>query len=76
MAIKVLVVHVDGKRTAVDPVKTGDPTAGGEGKFEADGLMSAERLEALKARTKALQEAEAKLPLEELQRLLETAVQT
>ena len=26
MAIKVLVVHVNGQRTAVDPVKTGDPS--------------------------------------------------
>lgn len=73
MAIKVLVVHVDGQRTAMDPVKTGDPTAGGEGKFEADGLMSSERLEALKARTKLMQEAEAKLSVEEMQSLFETA---
>lgn len=28
MAIKVLVVHVNGTRSAVDPVKTGDPSAG------------------------------------------------
>ena len=28
MAIKVLVVHVNGQRTAVDPVKTGDPSTG------------------------------------------------
>ena len=31
MAIKVLVVHVNGERTAVDPVKTGDPSKGGLG---------------------------------------------
>ena len=30
MAIKVLVVHVNGERTSVDPVKTGDPSAGEE----------------------------------------------
>ncbi|CAE7437387.1 unnamed protein product [Symbiodinium natans] len=71
MAIKVLVVHVNGERTAVDPVKTGDPSKGGEGKFEADGLMSVERLDALKARTKLMQEAEAKLPVAELQALFE-----
>ncbi|CAE7406227.1 unnamed protein product [Symbiodinium sp. CCMP2592] len=59
MAIKVLVVHVNGQRTSFDPVKTGDPSKGGEGKFEADGLMAAERLDALKARTKLMQEAEA-----------------
>ena len=28
MAIKVLVVHVNGQRTAIDPVKTGDPSTG------------------------------------------------
>ena len=28
MAIKVLVVHVDGQRTSFDPVKTGDPSKG------------------------------------------------
>eukprot|EP00434_Breviolum_minutum_P024672 symbB.v1.2.021788.t1/scaffold1903.1/size96501/2 len=75
MAIKVLVVHVNGERTSVDPVKTGDPSAGGEGKFEADGLMSLERLEALKARTKVMQEAEAKLSVEEMQSLFETTLQ-
>ena len=37
MAIKVLVVHVDGQRTAVDPVKTGDPTAGADVSFPRKG---------------------------------------
>merc|ERR1712151_1218027 len=42
MAVKVLRVYVAGKRTSADPVKTGDdvPGAGGEGKFEVDGLLS------------------------------------
>eukprot|EP00913_Durusdinium_trenchii_P009324 g8762.t1 len=71
MAIKVLVVHVNGQRTAIDPVKTGDPSTGGEGKFEADGLMDPSRLEALKARTRVMQEAEGKLSDEELQELFE-----
>ncbi|CAJ1450869.1 unnamed protein product [Effrenium voratum] len=74
MAIKVLVVHVNGTRSAVDPVKTGDPSAGGEGKFEADGLMPAERLAALKARTEVMQQAEAKITPEEMQELFEQTV--
>ena len=103
MAIKVLVVHVNGQRTAVDPVKTGDPSTscldavawqclllrGGEGKFEADGLMDSKRLrvksflllykcvrlEELKARTKIMQEAEAKVSDDELQKLFENLIQ-
>mmetsp|Transcript_40371 Transcript_40371/g.72494 ORF Transcript_40371/g.72494 Transcript_40371/m.72494 type:complete len:569 (+) Transcript_40371:85-1791(+) len=75
MAIKVLCVYVAQERTAVDPVKTGDPTGGGEGKFEADGLISPERLSNLKSRVQRLQKAEAALSSEDLQKIFESSLQ-
>jgi len=58
MAVKVLRVHVGGTQSKYYPVKTGDPSGHGEGKFEADGIMSPEALAAVKERTKRLAAAD------------------
>merc|ERR1712190_25422 len=51
MAVKVLRVHVQGERCVHTPVKTGETSDGGqikEGKFEADGTLTANELEAVR----------------------------
>jgi len=76
MAVKVLRVHSAGARTASDPVKTGDSSGGshGEGKFEADGLLTAEQLAALRLRTKRLAAGESALEPDTLQALFEATL--
>lgn len=72
MAVKVLRVYVDGALSEYYPAKTGDDPTGS--KFEADGLLSPEALEALKVRTQKIQEAEPKLEPAELQDLFVQAL--
>jgi len=75
MAIKVLRVHTsDGTRTASDPVKTGDKDGDGEGKFEADGLLTPRRRAATVERTRVLEKAEPKLSSDDLQALFNDAL--
>jgi len=67
MAIKVLRVYVSGERSTYEPVKTGDPSGSGEGKFEADGLLSPERMAATRDRAKLLGEAKSNMDATQLQ---------
>merc|ERR1712039_195389 len=64
MAVKVLRVYVGGQRSAYTPVKTGETSDKGqikEGKFEADGTLSADELRAVRERSQVLANATAKV---------------
>lgn len=74
MAIKVLRVYVGDKLSPYAPVKTGDPSRSGEGKFEADGTIDAAGIAAVKARVEKLSAAEPLVSDEELQQLFEATV--
>jgi len=74
MACKVLRVYVEGTKVKSEytPTKTGETSQSGmikEGKFEADGHLSAAEIAALKARAQLLADATPKLSDEELQAL-------
>mmetsp|Transcript_112762 Transcript_112762/g.318766 ORF Transcript_112762/g.318766 Transcript_112762/m.318766 type:complete len:582 (-) Transcript_112762:209-1954(-) len=74
MAIKVLRVYTGEQRSKHEPVKTGDPDGSGEGKFEADGLLSPDALQAVQERTKKMVAAELKVSVPDLQALFEAAL--
>jgi hypothetical protein len=84
MACKVLRVYVgpEGSRKKVEtrysPVKTGETSDGviKEGKFEADGTLTAEQLSEIRERAQVLATAEPKLSDDELQALFEQTLLT
>lgn len=69
MNIKVLRVCINGQRASAEPVKTGDVSGSGEGKFEADGLLTQEQLRLVKARTMRLRAAEVAIRPQDIQEL-------
>lgn len=74
MAVKVLRVYIGGDRSLYTPVKTGETSDEGkikEGKFEADGTLSADELEHVRQRAQILATAEPKLEVQGLQQLFE-----
>jgi len=77
MAVKVLRVHVSGERSRFTPVKTGETEAEGqikEGKFEADGTLSAEELQKVRDRAQVMASADSMIDSAQLQKLFEDAL--
>jgi len=77
MAGKVLRVYVGGVPCKHYPIKTGETSDSGcikEGKFEADGTLSAESLAQVRDRAQTLANAEAKVDAAALQGMLDDAV--
>mmetsp|Transcript_45943 Transcript_45943/g.109406 ORF Transcript_45943/g.109406 Transcript_45943/m.109406 type:complete len:616 (+) Transcript_45943:110-1957(+) len=76
MAAKMLRVYEgpELRRTSSHPMKTGDSSSGGAGKFEADGLLSAAEVAELQRRAAALAACEIKVKPAELQARFEELV--
>jgi len=73
MAVKVCRVYLGGELLERMPVKTGETSDQGqikEGKFEADGTLSPERMASVRARAQVLATAEKKLDSASMQELV------